>query len=158
MQEYYGASFADYKTIVYTGGEQSKKLAQVETLINSLLDLEVDRSYKLIAVGGGVVCDVAGLAASLYMRGLKKILVPSTLLAQVDASVGGKTGVNHSSIKNLIGTISKPATIISCSGFLNTLPEIEFKSGLAEVVKTALIGSPALFEYLELNYKYKVKI
>ena len=130
-------------------GEESKTLRTVEEIYEAFLALEMDRAWVVIGVGGGVVCDVAGFAASTYLRGLRFGFVPTTLLAQVDASVGGKNGVNLRAYKNLVGTFAQPAFVLCDFGLLGTLPACEVRNGVAEVVKTAAIGDRDLFAFLE---------
>ena len=132
-------------------GESSKSPAEAGRLYDSLYDMSADRKTVVVAVGGGVVGDLAGFAAATYNRGLPLLIVPTTLLAMVDSSVGGKTGVNHPRGKNLIGAFHQPAGVWIDTAYLDTLPEREFLSGLAEVVKYGVILDPAFFEYLEAN-------
>ena len=143
--------FADRNVVFVGRGEARKTLSMVKSLFGRFLRASVDRETTLVAVGGGIVGDVAGLAAARYLRGLKLVLVPTTLLAQVDASVGGKNGVNLDRFKNLIGTIRQPDLVLIDPGFLNTLPPREIRNGLAEVVKSAAIGDAGMFRYLERN-------
>lgn len=143
-------------------GERAKSLSEAHRLYLEMLNLGVDRSWWVVAVGGGVVCDLAGFVASTYMRGLKFGFVPTTLLAQVDASVGGKNGVNLRGYKNMVGTFSQPHFVICDSKLLHSLPIREFRAGMAEVIKAAVIGDPELFEKLttltnrrmRMGYKY----
>jgi 3-dehydroquinate synthase len=130
-------------------GERAKKLGTVERLLDRMLDLRMTRESVVIAVGGGVVGDVAGMAASLYLRGIRVVQVPTTLLAQVDSSVGGKTGVNHARGKNLIGTFHQPRLVVADPAVLQTLPDREYRSGLYEVLKYGLIADRALFRFFE---------
>jgi 3-dehydroquinate synthase len=130
-------------------GERSKKLATVEQLAEKLVRLGADREAAVVAFGGGVVGDVAGLLASLYMRGVEVVQVPTTVLAQVDASIGGKTGVNLRARKNLLGTFHQPRVVLIDPQVLSTLPEREFRAGLYEVLKCGVIGRPELFVRLE---------
>jgi 3-dehydroquinate synthase len=132
-------------------GEESKTLQTVEAVYSAFMENGVDRSSLVVAVGGGIVCDVAGFAASTYLRGLSFGFVPTTLLAQVDASVGGKNGVNFHGYKNLIGTFSQPAFVLCDPALLQTLPAEEIANGYAEVVKAAAIGDGGLFAFLEEN-------
>src|SRR5436309_2205228 len=129
-------------------GERFKRLATLEKLAESLVKLGADRSATLIALGGGVVCDVMGFLASVYMRGLDVIQIPTTVLAQVDAAIGGKTGVNLQSGKNLLGTFHQPRAVLIDPVVLPTLPEREFRAGLYESIKCGVIGNPALFDFL----------
>jgi len=130
-------------------GEPHKKLATVEALAEKMLRLGADRDAMIIAFGGGVVGDTAGLLASLYMRGVDLVQIPTTVLAQVDASIGGKNGVNLRGGKNLLGTFHQPRAVLIDPSVLSTLPEREFRAGLYESLKCGVIGSPELFEYLE---------
>lgn len=130
-------------------GERSKKLATVEQLAEKLSGMGADRDAVVVAFGGGVVGDVAGLLASLYMRGVQVVQIPTTVLAQVDASIGGKTGVNLQAGKNLLGTFHQPRVVIIDPEVLSTLPEREFRAGLYEVLKCGVIGRPELFSRLE---------
>ncbi|MGA9898591.1 MAG: 3-dehydroquinate synthase [Terriglobales bacterium] len=130
-------------------GERSKKLATVEQLAEKLVGLGADRDAVVVAFGGGVVGDVAGLLASLYMRGVEVVQIPTTVLAQVDASIGGKTGVNLRAGKNLLGTFHQPRVVLIDPEVLSTLPEREFRAGLYEVLKCGVIGRPELFSRLE---------
>ncbi|RPJ74964.1 MAG: 3-dehydroquinate synthase [Desulfobacteraceae bacterium] len=130
-------------------GEAAKTLDTVMSLYEAMLGLEVDRTVFVLAVGGGIVCDVAGFAAATFLRGLRFGLVATTLLAQVDAAVGGKNGVNLEGYKNLVGTIRQPEFVLCDPWFLRTLPETEVVNGLAEIVKHALIADSGLFDFLE---------
>ncbi len=130
-------------------GERGKKLATVEQLAEKLMRLGADRDAVVVAFGGGVVGDVAGLLASLYMRGVDVVQMPTTLLAQVDASIGGKTGVNLPAGKNLLGAFHQPRVVLIDPEILSTLPEREFCAGLYEVLKCGVIGRPELFARLE---------
>lgn len=132
-------------------GEGNKTLATVERLYAQFLELKADRSTFVVGVGGGIVCDVAGFAAATFLRGLRCGFVASTLLAQVDASVGGKNGVNFEHYKNLVGVFRQPEFVLCDFELLRTLPPREVRCGLAEVVKAAAIADPALFTFLEEN-------
>jgi len=129
-------------------GESAKTLAVAERSWDALLAAGLDRSSTVLALGGGAVGDLAGFVAATYMRGVALVQVPTTLVAQADASIGGKVGVNHPRAKNLIGTIHQPHLVLSDPDTLATLPARELACGMAEVVKTAIIGSPSLFEKL----------
>jgi 3-dehydroquinate synthase len=131
-------------------GERHKKLATVEKLSEQLSRLGADRNSVIVAFGGGVVGDVTGLLASLYMRGLELVQIPTTVLAQVDASIGGKTGVNLRAGKNLVGTFHHPRTVLIDPAVLATLPDREFRAGLYEALKCGVIGKPELFRALEI--------
>lgn len=139
----------------FPNGEKSKNLKTVEKLINKMLSEEYDRSTCVIALGGGVVGDIAGFVASAYMRGIDFIQIPTTLLAMADASVGGKTGVNTRFGKNLIGAFHQPVAVFADIDTLQTLPDNELKNGYAEVIKQACIRDKKLFAYLE---KHNLKI
>ncbi|HYH68116.1 MAG TPA: 3-dehydroquinate synthase [Urbifossiella sp.] len=137
--------------ITVPDGEGSKSLAELSQLYDALYAMAADRRTAVVAVGGGVVGDLGGFAAATYNRGLPLLMVPTTLLAMVDSSVGGKTGVNHPKGKNLIGAFHQPAGVWIDTAFLDTLPDREFRSGLAEVVKYGVILDAPFFEYLEAN-------
>lgn len=145
----YGDRFHGFPVISITPGEDSKKIKVVEDLAEQLLEAGVDRSGFILAIGGGVVCDIAGFLASIYMRGIRCGYVSTTLLSQVDASTGGKNGVNLGVTKNMLGIIRQPEFVICDTTMLQTLPEQEFLSGLAELIKTAIIGDKNLFEQIE---------
>jgi len=132
-------------------GEAYKTLATVNDVFTALLERQVDRRATLIALGGGVVGDITGFAAACYQRGIAFIQVPTTLLAQVDSSVGGKTGVNHPLGKNMIGAFHQPRAVVIDTDTLLTLPERELAAGLAEVVKYGLIGDAPFFAWLEAH-------
>jgi len=133
-------------------GERHKRLATIEDLAEKLVDLRADRNAAIVAFGGGVVGDVAGLLASLYMRGVELVQIPTTVQAQVDAAIGGKTGVNLRRGKNLIGTFHQPRLVLIDPAVLSTLPEREFRAGLYESLKSGVIGRPELFRRLETTY------
>ena len=135
--------------LVMHDGEPHKKRASVEALAEKMLRLGADRDSIVIAFGGGVVGDTAGLLASIYMRGVDLVQIPTTILAQVDASIGGKTGVNLRGGKNLLGTFHQPRAVLIDPAVLSTLPEREFRAGLYESLKCGVIGNAELFDYLE---------
>jgi len=135
--------------VVIPAGERSKSMATAVALAEELLQRGADRSSGLIALGGGVVGDLTGFVASIFMRGLPCIHLPTTLLAQVDSSIGGKTGVDFPAAKNMLGTFHQPKAVFIDLSFLRTLPGDEFKNGLAEIVKCAVIDDPGLLELLE---------
>jgi len=130
-------------------GERVKRLATLEKLAESLVKLKADRNATLIALGGGVTCDVVGFLASVYMRGLDVIQIPTTVLAQVDAAIGGKTGVNLRSGKNLLGTFHQPLAVLIDPTVLSTLPSREYRAGLYESLKCGIIGNAGLFRLFE---------
>jgi 3-dehydroquinate synthase len=135
--------------IVFPAGERSKNVQSVLDIAGKLLDLGVDRKSALIALGGGVAGDLAGFIASIYMRGIPCIQVPTTLMAQVDSSIGGKTAIDLPQGKNLLGTFCQPAGVFIDVKCLDTLPDTEYQNGLAEVVKYGIIDSEDLFRQLE---------
>ena len=136
-------------TAVVPDGEEHKSLETLHHLYERFLDLGVDRSSTILALGGGVIGDLAGFAAATYMRGVPLVQVPTTLLAQVDASIGGKVAVDHPRAKNLIGAFYPPKLVLTDTAVIRTLPEAEIRAGLAEIVKAAVIRSERLFELLE---------
>jgi 3-dehydroquinate synthase len=137
--------------LLLPAGEQHKRLAALERLAQQMATAGADRSSILIAFGGGVIGDVTGFLAAIYMRGIDFIQVPTTLLAQVDSSVGGKTGVNLSAGKNLIGSFYQPRLVLADTAVLRTLPPAELRAGLFESLKAGLIADSALFEYIEAH-------
>ncbi|MGC2474704.1 MAG: 3-dehydroquinate synthase [Candidatus Sulfotelmatobacter sp.] len=139
------------EVIAMPDGEPSKRLATVEAMAEKLARLGADRKAVIVAFGGGVVGDMGGLLASLYMRGVELVQVPTTVLAQVDASVGGKTGVNLVAGKNLIGTFYHPRVVLIDPNVVKTLPEREFRAGLYEALKCGIIGNVELFIRFEQN-------
>ena len=148
-----GIETAGKKTckILVPEGERSKDISQVMEIYDSLIGAGAQRSTPIIALGGGVVGDIGGFVAATYMRGIPYIQVPTTLLAQVDSSVGGKTGVNHPKGKNLIGVFYQPKFVLIDINTLTSLPEVEFLSGISEVIKYGVISKTRLFDYLEQN-------
>ena len=149
----YGDKFPKIPVFSLSPGEESKKLKVIENLAEQLLQAGIDRSGFVLAIGGGVVCDIAGFLASVYMRGIRCGYVSSTLLSQVDASTGGKNGVNLGGTKNMLGTIRQPEFVICDPGMLQTLPDQEYLSGLAELIKTAVIGDKELFDLIEKSFE-----
>jgi 3-dehydroquinate synthase len=139
-------------------GEVIKNLDTVKTLYGKLVELSADRSTFVFGIGGGVVCDICGFVASTYMRGMRFAYIPTTLLAQVDASVGGKTGVNFGGYKNLVGVFNQPEFVLCDFDLLKTLPVAEMLSGFAEIVKHAAIADGQLFEFLEQNFKKALEL
>jgi 3-dehydroquinate synthase len=139
--------------IVVPSGEGSKSYARFEKVCEAIIAARVERNDLVVALGGGVIGDLAGFAASSVRRGLDFVQVPTTLLAQVDSSVGGKTGINSSQGKNLIGAFHQPVLVIADTALLDTLPRREFRAGYAEVAKYGLLGDAAFFAWLEKNWQ-----
>jgi len=137
--------------IVVPAGESSKSFGQLQKVVDAILEARVERGDGVVALGGGVVGDLAGFAASIARRGMALIQIPTTLLAQVDSSVGGKTGINSRLGKNLVGAFHQPALVLADTDTLDTLPRREFAAGYSEVAKAALIGDPNFFGWLEAN-------
>jgi 3-dehydroquinate synthase len=148
----YANALPPFPVITIGQGEQHKTMDTLNYIFERLIDLEADRSTFILGIGGGIVCDVAGFAASVYMRGLHFGFVSTTLLSQVDASVGGKNGVNFSRYKNMIGVFSQPDFVLCDPALLQTLEDREFRAGFAEIVKAAAIKDDHLFRYLEQHY------
>ena len=138
-----------YEYVVIGEGEESKTLQTVERVYRELMALGADRSTFILGIGGGIVTDVAGFVAATYMRGVEFGFVSTTLLGQVDASVGGKNGVNVADYKNMVGTFRQPRFVIADVEMLRTLPMRELRAGMAEVVKSAVIGDADLFDFVE---------
>lgn len=149
VYRYHGELLAPFETVRIGRGERCKTLSTVEELCRRLIAAGADRKTFILGVGGGIVTDVAGFAAATYMRGVGFGFVSTTLLGQVDASVGGKNGVNVAGYKNMVGTFTQPRFVVCDPSLLATLPDREFRAGLAEAVKAAVIGDGALFELLE---------
>ena len=141
----------DVNVLSIPGGEESKSVEQLNRVLDALIDSHLDRRSVLIAIGGGVIGDLSGFAASIFMRGIAYVQIPTTLQAQVDASVGGKTAINHPKGKNLIGTFHQPKLVVIDINTLNTLPERDIKAGLIEVIKMGVIRDTYLFEMVEEN-------
>jgi 3-dehydroquinate synthase len=140
-----------FETCVLPGGEEQKTLGNVAVIIDALVAARLNRDGMVLALGGGVIGDTAGFAAASYQRGIAIVQLPTTLLAQVDSSVGGKTGVNHPGGKNLIGAFHQPAAVLADTDTLSTLPERQLRAGLTEIVKAALAADAAFFGWLESN-------
>ena len=149
----YGDKFPPVPVISVSPGEESKKLVVIEELAEKLLDAGMDRNGFILAIGGGVVCDLAGFLASVYLRGVRCGYVSSSLLSQVDASTGGKNGVNLGGTKNILGVIRQPEFVICDPAMLMTLSGEEYLSGLSEMIKTAIIGDREMFDEIEGNYQ-----
>ena len=137
--------------VVLPDGEQYKTLEVWNRIFDALLSARFSRDCTVLALGGGVIGDMAGFAAAAYQRGVAFIQVPTTLLAQVDSSVGGKTGINHPAGKNMIGAFHQPRAVIADTATLDTLPDRELSAGIAEVIKYGLIRDPTFFDWLEAN-------
>jgi 3-dehydroquinate synthase len=147
----YGKSFQDFPVLSIIPGEKSKILETINDLAGKLLNLGIDRNGFIIGIGGGVVCDIAGFLASVYMRGIRFGFVSTSLLSQVDASVGGKNGVNVGVVKNILGNFNQPDFVICDPEMLKTLPDEEYLSGLAELIKNGIICDAGLVEVIEQN-------
>lgn len=155
LTEHLAAHGIQAETFVIPAGENSKSFSQFEKLTTDILSKGIERKTSLIALGGGVVGDLTGFCASTLLRGIPFIQIPTTLLSQIDSSVGGKTGINTKVGKNLVGTFYQPKTVIADTATLATLPLRELKAGYAEIVKAGLIGDSALFDWCE-HYGAKV--
>ena len=140
-----------HESVILPDGEQYKNLDVLNRIYDACLSNRLDRNTTIIALGGGVVGDMAGFAAASYQRGVNLVQIPTTLLSQVDSSVGGKTGVNHALGKNMIGAFYQPRAVIADTGTLNTLPDRELSAGLAEVIKYGLIRDADFFTWLDQN-------
>ncbi|NOR44346.1 MAG: 3-dehydroquinate synthase [Candidatus Delongbacteria bacterium] len=149
----YEKQFEGLKTIVIGTGEKIKTLQTIEYIIEKLIEFKADRKSFILGVGGGVVTDIAGFVSSIYLRGVEFGFVSTTLLGQVDASVGGKNGVNFKGLKNVIGVFNQPEFVICDISMLKTLPGREFRSGLAEMIKHGVIGDPSILEQLDEEYE-----
>ncbi|MEY3687474.1 MAG: 3-dehydroquinate synthase [Bacteroidota bacterium] len=145
------AKFKNWNVITLKPGEQFKIQLTADAIIEQLIEFQADRSTTLIGVGGGVITDLTGYVASIYMRGIRFGFVPTTLLAMVDASIGGKNGVDVGAYKNLVGSIRQPSFLLYDYSFLKTLPEMEWSNGFAEIIKHACIFDNRLFDLLK-NY------
>ena len=143
-----GLAGVPHEVLYLPGGEDQKRLAPLELLAEEMVERGGDRSSLVIAFGGGIVSDMAGFLAAIFMRGIPVVQVPTTLLAQVDASIGGKTGVNLESGKNLVGSFHQPLAVLIDPAALATLPEREYRAGLWEIVKAGIIREPDLFRFL----------
>ncbi len=149
----YKNEFPKRPVITLKHGEKSKSLKTIEYVFSEALKIGIDRTDFIVGIGGGVTTDIAGFAASCYNRGVRFGFVPTTLLAQVDASIGGKNGVNFKGYKNIIGTLRQPEFILIDPNFLKTLPRKEFFIGLVEAIKAALIADKELFSYISENLR-----
>lgn len=149
IDRHYHSLLEPYPHILLPLGESGKTLSTVENIYRRFVQLGVDRSWFVLGIGGGIVTDITGFAASTYMRGLPFGFISTTLLGQVDASVGGKNGVNLDGFKNMVGCFSQPEFVVCDASLLKTLSDREFRAGLAEIIKAAIIADEELFEMLE---------
>src|SRR5689334_16641269 len=141
--------FKGCNTIILKPGEEFKVQATVDAVIEELIGMQADRKTTLVGVGGGVITDITGYAASVYMRGLRFGFIPTSLLALVDASIGGKNGIDVGVYKNMVGTIRQPSFLLHDMVFLNSLPQQEWENGFAEIIKHACIKDATMFRELE---------
>jgi 3-dehydroquinate synthase len=142
-----------HELIFLPGGEDQKRLAPLEKLADEMVELGADRTSAIVAFGGGIVTDMAGFLAAIFMRGIPLVQIPTTLLGQVDAAIGGKTGVNLVSGKNLIGSFHQPQAVLIDPALLETLPEREYRAGLYEIIKAGIIRERALFDFLSMQHR-----
>jgi 3-dehydroquinate synthase len=149
VHRHFESKFKKWRTIIIPSGEKHKVQSTVDRIIKQLIALGADRKTTLVGVGGGVVTDITGYIASVYMRGIRFGFLPTTLLAMVDASIGGKNGIDVGVYKNMVGVIRQPAFLLYDLVFLNTLPEKEWRNGFAEIIKHAAIKDAAMFKQLE---------
>ena len=149
VSRYYQKDFPEFRAITIGTGERIKTLDTAGIIYQELLDMDAQRSTFIVGIGGGIVCDITGFVASTFLRGVRFGFVSSTLLSQVDASVGGKNGVNFKGFKNMVGVFNQPEFVICDLNLLKTLPERELLSGFAEVVKHAVIEDRDLFAFIE---------
>lgn len=141
--------FKGWETIVLKAGEEYKMQSTVDGIIEKLIELHADRTWTLVGVGGGVVTDVTGYAASVFLRGISFGFVPTTVLGMVDAAIGGKNGIDVNVYKNMVGTINQPQFLLYDVALLKTLPDNEWRNGFAEIIKHAAILDAAMFKELE---------
>jgi 3-dehydroquinate synthase len=158
VRHIYQKDFPPCEVIEIGTGEEIKNLDTVQALFEKLVKLEADRASFIVGIGGGIVCDVAGFVASTYLRGVRFGFVSSTLLSQVDASVGGKNGVNFGGYKNIVGVFNQPEFVICDTNLLKTLPKKEISCGFAEIVKHAAVGDADLFSYIEEHYEKALEL
>ncbi len=148
IYDLYASQFSDYPVVTIGTGESVKNLETVQYIIDKLIDLQSDRHTFLLGIGGGVVCDIVGFVASIFMRGIRFGFVSTSLLSQIDASVGGKNGVNFNAYKNMIGNFNQPQFVICDTQMLKTLPHKEWLSGMGELLKHALISDADMFKVI----------
>jgi len=151
IMQYHAARLQSWRVITIPAGESSKDLATVDYILRTLIGWGADRNALLVGIGGGVVTDITGFVAGIYKRGIRCGFVPTTVLAMVDASIGGKNGLDLGVYKNMIGLIRQPEFVLYDYSFLNTLPETEWTNGFAEIIKHALIADADMFQLLEQN-------
>ena len=146
--------FKDYNvnSLILRDGEKYKNIKTLQQIHDYLIKNKYDRSLTIVALGGGVIGDMVAFAADTFMRGVQLIHIPTTLLAQVDSSIGGKCGINHPLGKNMIGSFKHPSVILMDSAILKTLPKREFMAGMAEVIKYGLIKNKSFFKFIDNNY------
>lgn len=149
ISKLHASKFNEYAIIVVDGSEKNKNQATVDDIIAQMLEMNIDKTWLLVGVGGGVITDMAGYVASIYKRGIKLGLVPTSILGMTDAAIGGKNGVNVGMYKNMVGTIYRPTFILYDFSFLDTLPTSEWINGFAEIIKHACIKDAAMFYELE---------
>lgn len=149
VHQLYKDLFEPYTVLTIPPGEEHKSLDNIERLTQSLMELDIHKSSTIVAVGGGVVSDLVGFLSTIYMRGVRFGFVPTTLLSMVDASIGGKNGINFGHVKNMIGTISQPHFILFDNSFLQSLAHQEWSNGFAEIIKYACIGDEKLYTHLQ---------
>lgn len=154
----YGGSFIGFPTVVIGQSEKVKTLETIDAIIEQLITFKAGRGSFLLAVGGGIVCDVGGFVASIYQRGIRFGFISTTLLSQVDASVGGKNGVNHRGFKNMIGVFNQPDFVICDPNMLKTLSQDDLSCGFAEIVKHTLIADANMFNWLEQNVNKAISL
>ena len=151
INNFHQAKFKGFKTIVVPPGEKYKNQSTVDSIINQLIELQADRKTTLVGIGGGVITDMTGYVASVYMRGIAFGFVPTTLLAMVDASIGGKNGIDVGLFKNMVGIIRQPKFLLYDVSLLQTLTDADWSNGFAEIIKHACIKDAAMFKLLKAN-------
>ena len=151
LEESLSKAGISYASHILPHGEQTKSFANLEKLMDIIFQQKPDRKYSLVALGGGVIGDLTGFAASIILRGINFVQIPTTLLAQVDSSVGGKTGINNKYGKNLVGSFYQPLLVLADTNTIKTLPKREFLAGYAEIVKYGIINNLNFFDYLDKN-------
>ena len=158
IESFLKTSSSEFLKVELEASEENKSQASIDTIHNLLLEKGFSRQCVLVGLGGGIICDLCGFAAATYQRGVDFLLIPTTLLAQVDASVGGKTAINHPKGKNMIGAFHQPVGVIADTSFLKTLPEREISCGLSEMIKHGLINDINYFCWLEENIEQILRL